>query len=973
MKVMTKGIALVTAVFLACGVVSYPHSAAATDPQPASGSMERVYTGSPEDLNSYSAYRQRENYSNAEKPLMACADNFAAHLSIGAVPKPDTEYQTVYSLEKGSSASFIITVPANATYTATLIFSCLDDTTEIYEFDLQIDGAHPFSECEMLTVNALWQDDGGLRKLSNGDQIAPAQKHVEGFVARTLFDETGIERMPYAFRLESGSHTVTVTAKGKPFLLAGIQFEPPETLRTYAEVEKGYQSQSYQNYSGEQIVVEAEAPQNLLYRSAYALSAKSDNGTADITPHSPEKSLINYIGGSTWNEPGQEIVWKVTVPESGLYKLGFSFRQNSVNDGLVYRWLKIDGKTPFEEASAISFPYSTKWQFQSFADKDGNDYLVYLEKGERIFSLSVTLADISEVFQRLSDIVEPLNSLYLDMVMITGETPDVNRDYELHKQIPDFVSTLSDAYSRLTALSGEIGTTLQVNGELNGALKNMARIVDTMRNNLYSAHLYIPTYYTACQTLSAWLYDIKNMALSLDQLILAAPDADFETPKAGFFENLWFGIQRFFYSFFQETNIVESGEDTQMPTVKIWVNWGRDQVKVLNTLIQDSFTPNTGINVRVEQVNATLVQGVVSGNSPDLYLHQARTEPVNLAMRGVLYDLKNFSDYEDVLENFQPGAETPYIYQGGCYALPDTQTFYVMFYRSDILERLNISVPKTWDDFLTATGILQRNNMDSYLPYTKITSATTVNTGAGGLSIFPTILLQNGGSIYNDSENATALDSAQSVRAFTFWTDFYTKYRLDQNANFYQKFRAGTIPLGIAAYTEYLTFSVTAPEIGGKWKIAEIPGEMSDGGFSNVCSGAGTGCSIMKSSENKDAAWEFLKWWVSADTQYRYSAENEAILGESGRVATANVEALSRLSWDDESLSVILSQWEKVTEIPEVPGSYFVSRAIDQAFWEVMNEKSSPKEAITDWAAICDKEISRKIEEYEKKDPEDLS
>ena len=116
-----------------------------------------------------------------------------------------------------------------------------------------------------------------------------------------------------------------------------------------------------------------------------------------------------------------------------------------------------------------------------------------------------------------------------------------------------------------------------------------------------------------------------------------------------------------------------------------------------------------------------------------------------------------------------------------------------------------------------------------------------------------------------------------------------------------------------------------------------------------------------------------MKWWVSADTQYRYSAENEAILGESGRVATANVEALSRLSWDDESLSVILSQWEKVTEIPEVPGSYFVSRAIDQAFWEVMNEKSSPKEAITDWAAICDKEISRKIEEYEKKDPEDLS
>ncbi len=360
------------------------------------------------------------------------------------------------------------------------------------------------------------------------------------------------------------------------------------------------------------------------------------------------------------------------------------------------------------------------------------------------------------------------------------------------------------------------------------------------------------------------------------------------------------------------------------------------------------------------------MQGVISGNSPDLYLHLARTETVNLAMRGVLYNLNNFKDLDSVLsENFMKGAETPYIYQGGCYSLPDTQQFYVMFYRKDILGKLGIKVPKTWDEFLDATGILQRNQMNTYLPYTKLGAATTVNVGAGGLTIFPTMLLQNGGSVYNDEQNATALSSKESVKAFRFWTDFYTQYSLDQDANFYQKFRAGTIPLGIANYTQYLQFAVSAPEITDKWEIAEIPGVAGeDGTVNNICSGAGTGAAVMKSSKNKDAAWRFIKWWVSEDTQYRYSSEVESILGESGRVSSANPNAIKRLNWDSRSLNTILSQWEKVREVPEVPGSYYVSRSIDQAFWSVDNGTLSPKEAIYYWSEVSDKEIARKIKEY---------
>lgn len=905
----------------------------------------------------YQIYKAESNYEKATEVIELDSKSLVSTAEI-------QENGTGYKITKGNSLKFSFDIPQNGAYNIALSFSPLDEITENYEISLKIDEKSPFPACEELILRALWEDEGEIRTLTNGDQVNSLQKHKSGFCLQRLTDNEGIELYPYEFMLSEGKHTVSVEALGKDFLLEKVVLLPPETVKTYSEISKDYSN--YKKYDGKQIVIEAE---KALYKNAYSLSSKSDEGTADISPSSAVNAVINHIGGTTWNAPGSEISWRVNVPKDGLYKLGIAFKQSYVTEGEVYRWLKIDGKTPFAEASNISFPYSTKWQFKEFSDDKTGDYLIYLTKGEHTLSLAVTLSDIAEVFGRLQKIVSPLGDLYLDIVMITGETPDANRDYELHKQIPDFEKILDEAYSNIDDLMADIDTSLKVNGELGGALKNMSRIIKEMTDNIYDAHLQVTSFYSAQQTLSAWLYDIKNMALSVDQIILSAPDKEFDTPKAGFFKKFKFFLMRYADSYMDNSSSLSSSDDKSLPNIKIWVNWGRDQVKVLNSLIQDSFTPQNNVNVTVEQVNATLVQGVISGNSPDLYLHMARTEPVNLAMRGVLYDLKKFDDYDKVLkENFYEGAEIPYVYKNGTYALPDTQNFFVMFYRKDILEKMNLEVPVTWDDFLAVTGILQRNKMNTYLPYTKLGAAFTVNIGAGGLTIFPTMLMQRGASVYNKELNATNLASSQSIDAFKFWTEFYTEYSLDQDANFYQKFRVGTMPLGIASYTQYLTIKLGAPEIQGKWGIAPIPGiRKEDGTVDNTCSGSGTGVSIMKSSKNKDAAWKFVKWWVSADTQYRYSAEVEAIIGETGRTSSANYEAVSRLAWDDEALEVILSQWKNVKEIPEVPGSYYVSRSIDQAFWATKNGKKSAKEAIMDWSQTSDKEIARKIKEYANK------
>mgnify|MGYP004527083487 CR=1 FL=1 len=51
-----------------------------------------------------------------------------------------------------------------------------------------------------------------------------------------------------------------------------------------------------------------------------------------------------------------------------------------------------------------------------------------------------------------------------------------------------------------------------------------------------------------------------------------------------------------------------------------------------------------------------------------------------------------------------------------------------------------------------------------------------------------------------------------------------------------------------------------------------------------------------------------------------------------------------------------------------IPGSYYLTRALDQAFWNVTNGTSSSKDAVLEWSLVADNEIKRKINEYSVKE-----
>ncbi len=863
--------------------------------------------------------------------------------------------------QSASSVTYAVDLPEKGSFYLSVNYALISDNTGNTEFALRINNDFPFDGADELALRRFWRDaDSGIKTDALGNEYAPTQEIYKDYVERIVRDENDADCKEYIFELNKGVNYITLSDFSDDAKIKSLTLKSADSALSYEQYLKQWEMAET---DGEYKIYEGEAA---FVKSTRSLVPKSDSASATITPADAVKQKINYIGGTGWTSAGEELVWSIDVPADGFYKIACCFKQDQKINSTSYRNLKIDNQTPFDECKSIGFDYGTNWQ-NSILGNENEDYIFFLEKGKHTISMTATLGETADYYNRLKDALTEIGDLYVDITMITGESPDANRDYELFNVIPDYDNRLNSIKDELGKIAD--GAKKLNNNETNSfitSIADMERILTSMLENKYDAQNYITNYSTSYTTLCNTLYDMRTTPLSLDKFYIIPKDCDFKYETAGFFEKMLFGIKRFITAFSSDYGNIS--EETGGKQLRIWVNWGRDQATVLNTLISESFTPETGISVNLEVTNASVINGMLSGNAPDLCLHMARTEPVNLALRGALVDLSEFDDYDEVIKRFGESASTPYKYENGVYALPDQQSFYIMFYRKDILANLGIEVPETWDEFLEAVAVLQLNNMDAWIPYTQIASATTVNTGVGGLNMYASILQQFGGKFFNDELNECVVNNEVGLKAFTYWTDMYTKNKLPTTASFYNRFRIGTMPLGIEAYTQYTTIATAAPDIEGRWGISLVPGiEDENGNINHTVAGSGTGCAILKTSELQDEAWEFLKWWTRADTQLMYNNNVESIIGTISRTTTATLEAFSEMDWEEDDLQILLQQREWIEEIPEVPGSYYVSRSIDQAFWNVINNNGRVKDILDKQTAISTMEIQRKIDEYANK------
>lgn len=831
--------------------------------------------------------------------------------------------------------TFTVDVPQDARYCLGLNYFAVSGKGSSIEYSLFVDGKHPFSDCASVSFPRYYKyANDTFSRDSNDNELRPEQVDVPMWCFSPVMDEEGLYVDPYSFYFTSGTHTITLKALRDGIVISSLVLYKPDKIIGYEQ----YKSEKDgTELSGDTIIIEAEKPS---LKTSPVLYPNADRSDALTSTSHPVKTRLNTIGGGNWAYRTQQITWDFEVPADGYYKIGFRYKQNFLRGMSTYREIQIDGKVPFKELSVVDFPYTSSWDLA-----DTGEYRIYLTKGKHSVTLTPTLSVTADIVLRTNECISKLNDAYSQIISITGTTPDMWRNYYLHEAVPGLKDTFRDVYKELLSISDDMY-------EITGTRGSEASLIDRVCKQLkkfiksqdaVSEHL--ESFHSNISSLSSWALNLQNQGLLLDRIFITPYKADFPEVKTSLWQNFVFGMRAFIGAFTEDYSAignVYTGDSDK--SITVWTSSGRDQADIIKEHIDAEFVEEKGIYVNLQLIQGSLETAVLSGRGPDVSIGAG--SPVSLALRDAVVPLDGFSDFESVVEKYPKTMLEPFNIKGHTYALPEGVNFDMMFYRTDIFDRLGLNPPKTWDEFYEVTEVLQRNNMNVGLP----------------ADLFSVLVLQMGGRIFNHSLTSTELTSNTAYKAFQMYTDFYSQYGAPIVKDDYNRFRTGELPLTIITYDFYLKLYASAPEIRNLWKMTTIPA-VKEG--ENIAIITETAACIYEKSKNKDAAWEFLKWWTSTETQRTYSYKVESVFGVAGRYTSADPDAFSQVAWSGEELEVLTSQRDKSVALPTVPGNYYVARNITNAFEAVLYNQKNPREALKYWINQTDQEIKRRSEEFD--------
>lgn len=840
------------------------------------------------------------------------------------------------------------------------------------ERTIKINDEIPFDSAQNISFNRIWGNLGEIIKDKFGNDIRPTQVEKPFWTEAYIKDPVGYVAGNYQFYFKDGLNTLALVAEREPFLIGSIKLMPIQELKSYQEVLNEYNNLNYQKID-DFIKVEGE---NNIYTTSPTLYPKNSTDPAVSPNNSPTKMKLNTIGGNNWRIAGDAIAWNFSVEKSGLYNITYKLKQNLATGMSIGRNIYINGEIPFKELQNYSFKHFNGWRNQTLGT-NSEPFYFYFEEGKTYeLKMETSFGQYGSRVANIESSINNLNSLYRKIIEFTGPEPDKNRDFLLTKRIPNLLEILNNELTNLKTVRADLIRLSGSKSEKTGILDTIIFQLEDFIKKPSDIHKKIKPFNENIASLGSLVILLSSHPLEIDYFVIHGEKTKLPKPKKDIFTSTFFKTRSFFSTFFTDYSAVGmTFDDPNAEVIEVWITVGKDQANILRRLIDEQFSSNEGIQVDLKLVSgAALLPATLSGKGPDVALGVSYNVPVNYALRKAAFDISKFPDYKEVASRFHESALVPFSYEQGVYALPEQQMFLMMFYRKDIFDEYDLTIPNTWDELISSVIDLQNYNLEFYLPVPS-TSGAVINLPPN--PIFSTMFYQNDGQFYINGDTESGFDEGKGPEIFETWTEFYTDYSFPVQADFVNRFRSGQMPIGITYYNLYNTLSVFAPEIRGKWEFSPVPGTVAKDKNGNIILDDGgnpvirrdtvstvTGSMILAQTKKEEAAWKFLKWWTSTETQLRFGREMEGILGAAARYPTANMNAMESLPWNVNEIKLLKEQWQEVRGIPEVPGSYMTGRHLDNAFRKVINDKSNPKETIYDYVQVINEEIKKKREEF---------
>ena len=351
---------------------------------------------------------------------------------------------------------------------------------------------------------------------------------------------------------------------------------------------------------------------------------------------------------------------------------------------------------------------------------------------------------------------------------------------------------------------------------------------------------------------------------------------------------------------------------------------------------------------------------ISSGAAPDiLYINE---NIVTYASRGALAPLDEFiaREGDGYLDYFYPSLLALDTWQGSVYALPQEVSPYVIYYNKDLFNKYGVDLPNddwTFEEWYDACKKLAAGGAAD-----GVYAQNLLAWADHPLQIFSRM----GVEIYN--EDATQIWTAQpenydkALEAFTFLADAYLTDKVCPTPSeitamgkaFDQAFRNQLVAMeacGLWTLPTYLDEPLTFD-----WDVVMSPKSL-DGSRTNRAGILNWG--IYSGSNNKDAAWELLKFLV----------------GHEGQMIVAKYNMALPSAYDDEANQLIIDShfpenveaFIKANEFIEQGDSFSVAEdEINNALMSELNSMvlglESPQEALDNFNAFAVETLDEALE-----------
>jgi multiple sugar transport system substrate-binding protein len=322
----------------------------------------------------------------------------------------------------------------------------------------------------------------------------------------------------------------------------------------------------------------------------------------------------------------------------------------------------------------------------------------------------------------------------------------------------------------------------------------------------------------------------------------------------------------------------------------------------------------------------------------------------DFSARGALLPLDSFYEKWADKDKINPGiiqSNRNMTLDKKLYQIPNTMNLECLWYRADWYNEASVKAPETWDEFFVAVEKMTDKDKNRY--------GFSIRGGNGGSFQLQRMMYAYSGLNYFDANEKTTINDPKHVEFLKKYLGLYKTYTpISDVTNGYKEmvagFDTGAVALvqhNIGSYSEHS--KALKP---GQYAPLILP-KTADGRFIQE-SGNTLGYGIYKTTKNPEAAWTFVSFLCSQESQ---SYWNQKI----GQIPT-HLDSLKE-PWAKElphmqmALKVLSDSNLKFYDPPMYLPDYrsILDQVVDPGIQGVMTGKKTVEEFLNDWANAINK------------------